>query len=696
MTGEGRKDPRKAQTGTGRRKAKPTTTANDVKVRHPSFAAAVSSGAALGSYDTPYRDVALPTWAAHHATLAETVPPLSPAPTGLAHTDLPAVHRLVLTDAQVLHYDAIVSGTGTGAWMDDGIAATRSKPGRPARFSARSVLVGLLACALDGQPMHLKEVADVLTHGISPKMQKLLGVRADTVRLPKPCRADRRDGPLRGGRGSQKDTLVDDQAAERAVGRTFARMVELVDPSNLPKNRRLAYADLAAAIRPVDETTRRQRQGDLDWVTNRIVQASWKMVPPRLLAQYRGSTCIDGTPIPLHSKKGTSKTASADPDGGLMLRKNLVTNKIVKSFHALEGTAVNGVDDHPGPLSHFPSLVKGITTDRPGVDPAGAARRVLAAIEAGGLGPTRENPALLAGDLLYPSMKADSYSRPAAEHHYKVVHDYKTTDLGRQGGHAGMAMVEGAWYCPAMLENSKLLEASKKYRAGELPLADYRAIINERRDFRMRTKTKATDTSPERLTCPAAGKNAIAVCSHKPSEERRTLQPDGTRADGRRQITTEGHTFPGGEPEVCKRDSVSVTIEQTPKHAQSLVYGTPEHAALYRLLRSSNEGIHGQFKDGAKEAVADPSRRLVRGKAAQTLLVAFQLFAFNVRKITWFMDESVEDPASGDLVIVKYQQDSMNPWADVTVVPDDLAELRADQVEVDIPAPPGTLPEVGA
>ena len=68
--------------------------------------------------------------------------------------------------------------------------------------------------------------------------------------------------------------------------------------------------------------------------------------------------------------------------------------------------------------------------------------------------------------------------------------------------------------------------------------------------------------------------------------------------------------------------------------------GPPEWHATYSTLRNSNEGMNGFIKDGAREAVDDPERRRIRGVAAQSVLVAFQLFAANMRKIDEFLAQS--------------------------------------------------------
>ena len=49
--------------------------------------------------------------------------------------------------------------------------------------------------------------------------------------------------------------------------------------------------------------------------------------------------------------------------------------------------------------------------------------------------------------------------------------------------------------------------------------------------------------------------------------------------------------------------------------------------------------MNGFIKDGAFEALGDPARRRIRGVAAQSILVAFLIFAANYRKIEAFLAE---------------------------------------------------------
>ncbi len=77
--------------------------------------------------------------------------------------------------------------------------------------------------------------------------------------------------------------------------------------------------------------------------------------------------------------------------------------------------------------------------------------------------------------------------------------------------------------------------------------------------------------------------------------------------------------------------------EEGAKYRQELLHESPEWHATYGALRSSVEGMNGYLKDGAHQALEDPERRRIRGVAAQSVLVAFQILGANLRKIDMFV-----------------------------------------------------------
>src|SRR5664280_2758331 len=98
-------------------------------------------------------------------------------------------------------------------------------------------------------------------------------------------------------------------------------------------------------------------------------------------------------------------------------------------------------------------------------------------------------------------------------------------------------------------------------------------------------------------------------------------------------------------PPICTQQSVTVPPEAGAKFAQPLLYGSDEWQAAYATLRSTNEGMNGFLKDGAREALGDPQRRRIRGVAAQSVFVALLLCAANLRKIDRFLIQAAAEAA---------------------------------------------------
>jgi hypothetical protein len=172
--------------------------------------------------------------------------------------------------------------------------------------------------------------------------------------------------------------------------------------------------------------------------------------------------------------------------------------------------------------------------------------------------------------------------------------------------------------------------ATRHYRNKTIDEATWRARLSERRQYAMRSHSKADQDGHVRLQCPAAGSNPTGRCELKPASEAKA----STLPRIRIHVTTALRGFP---PKVCTQQSVTVPPESGAKFAQPLPHESDEWQAHYAVLRSAIEGMNGFIKDGAHEALDDAERRRIRGVAAQSVLVAFQLFAANLRKIRQFL-----------------------------------------------------------
>ena len=565
-------------------------------------------------------------------------------------TEVPRAPQSRFSDRDVEAAIAFITGTGLVEFVTTRISAGKKKPGRPARTSVLAVLVAMWLAAIDGRGMLLTKFRDILFHRISPAMQDRLGVRDVD------CPADLREA------------LLFDRAAEASVRRTLHRMLNQIDPSVYPKNRRRPWTELHSLARNLSEDEQQEMQNRLDWVCNQMLDAAFQALPPRIRRQYRGSACIDATPLklPATGLKADSTIASADPDGGWYVRDgdhrdpnysaygSPSTNpgkSASKSLWALDIGLLVAVDDRPGDRQHLPALPLAMTTDRPGVDAAGAARRVMASFVQRGY-----TPGYLAGDNLYSAAEESTFQTPAREVGFDLVLPYTRDYLGDQGGHdSGMRLIEGAFHCPAIPD--ALVEATKDLREGRIDLKTYKARIQERVAYRMRTKQSPIDGVGERLTCPAAGPVPLVKCDNKPAsnDPRPIRQANGHVTDARLRILPLTDISGENKPRVCDQKSIAVSPLDGAKTRQSLPYGSDEHADMFNTLRQSQEGMHGFAKDEAHEALAAPGRRRVRGKAAQTIFAAFLLAAASIRKIRTFLANAIEDP-SGVIYVPRKQR----------------------------------------
>jgi hypothetical protein len=567
-------------------------------------------------------------------------PDLDVPPTIAWRTEVPRAPQSRFSDKDVDAAVAFIIATGLVEFFTTRINAGKKKPGRPARTSVLAVLVAMWLAAIDGRGMLLTKFRDILFHRISPAMQTRLGVRDTT------CPTDPREA------------LLFDRAAEASVRRTLHRMLNQIDPSIYPKNRRRPWTELHALARTLSEDEQQETQARLDWVCNQMLDAAFQTLPRAIRRQYRGSACIDATPLKLPAKGlgAESPIASADPDGGYYVRDGNHRDPSYnpygspsghtfttpgKSLWALDIGLLVAVDDHPGDRQHLPALPLAMTTDRPGVDAAGAARRLMASFVQRGY-----TPGYLAGDNLYSAAEESTFQTPAREVGFDLVLPYTRDYLGDQGGHeSGMRLIEGGFHCPATPD--ALVDATKDLREGRIDLKTYKARIQERVAYRMRTKQLPIDGVGERLTCPAAGPAPLVKCANKPDSEkpRPTRQANHRHVtDARLRILPPADISGDNKPRVCGQGSIAVSPLDGAKVRQSLPYGSDQHTDLYNTLRQSQEGMHGFAKDEAHEALAAPGRRRVRGKAAQSVFAAFLLAAASIRKIRTFLANAIENP----------------------------------------------------
>ena len=196
--------------------------------------------------------------------------------------------------------------------------------------------------------------------------------------------------------------------------------------------------------------------------------------------------------------------------------------------------------------------------------------------------------------------------------------DYKQQDLGRQANSGGAVLVDGCFYCPAMPE--ALVSASGDHRSGVIDEATFTARLKARSSYRLVRKSGPDNDGYERYSCPAVGGHPHVVCP---------LRPTSSAAVGKIPVLS----APLQPPKVCTQQAITIAPDVGARHRQELAFGTEEWARTYATCRNTIEGWNGYVKDAAHEDLAAPSRRRVRGIAAQSVFCAFLLMAANLRKI---------------------------------------------------------------
>jgi hypothetical protein len=301
-------------------------------------------------------------------------------------------------------------------------AALARDTGRPRPLPVRAVLTALLCLALEDRPLFLTEATRILFQQLSPASRALPGVP---------------------GTATTEQAYL---AAYRRVRYCFAAIRSVMDPSPLPKNRRLTGQDLKARTRPMTPAQAEAARGRLEAVINALLEASISVLTDEEHEAYDGCTGLDATVVPLFSRGPSKRTGlcASDPDGGWYVREGDHRDPqdgkgkpLRKISWALEATIAT-MARPPGASPAHPSLAAGLALTRPGEDPGGTGARVLASIAARG-----HKPGPLGYDRACTQALPERFHLPARALGYQPVMDYKTSQPGIQANTSGAILVEG-------------------------------------------------------------------------------------------------------------------------------------------------------------------------------------------------------------------------------------------------------------
>jgi hypothetical protein len=229
-------------------------------------------------------------------------------------------------------------------------------------------------------------------------------------------------------------------ACYRNVRTRFHSLLALVDPSVLPKNRRLnAVAFEREVERRLAATTEdelRVRYERLEWLIGTVIEASIRTLPRDLRRRWKGSVAVDGTPVaawarpPRRARGDTNRveTHSADPDAGWYIRDPdqrdtdspwLLAHDTPRDRRWVqEATFVVMSAERDGD-HEYPFLIVGMAPlDRPGHNVGLNAIRALTNLRV-----RAHQPGFLTGDRAYSNSRPENYQLPAkaVRGHVKVL-----------------------------------------------------------------------------------------------------------------------------------------------------------------------------------------------------------------------------------------------------------------------------------
>ena len=500
-----------------------------------------------------------------------------------------------VSDATVAFAAELIDRSGKAPVIE---AALAHATGRPRPLPVRAVLTALLCLAIDDRPLFLTEATGLLSGELSGASRALLGV----------------PGTISGDRAFL--------AAYRRVRYCFHRICDVVDPSPLPKNRRLAPGDLRARIKKMLPGQAEAARNRLEALVNALIEASVSVLDEGERAASDGSAGLDATPVPLFSRGPSRRTGlcASDPDGGWYVREGDHRDReddkgkpLRKITWALEATIATTARP-PGAPPATPNLAIGMAMTRPGEDPGGTGARVLASVAARG-----HKPGWLGYDRAYTQALPGRFHLPARALGYHPVMDYRADQLGIQANTGGAILAGGTWYCPALPQ--PLITATTLLRDHAITPELYGQQIAARRPYQLHRKDGPDTDGYQRLTCPSPGRHPALMCPLRAG----SLSP----RDGRAKALQP----PAEPPRICRQTAITIAPDIGARYRQDLPYGSPAWHKTYATLRNTIEGLNGYAKDPAHQALAQPGRRRVRGIAAQSLFTALLLAAANIRKI---------------------------------------------------------------
>jgi hypothetical protein len=448
---------------------------------------------------------------------------------------------------------------------------------RPRQLQVRTLLLGMLAVAVDKRPALLVNVHEALI-GLPESERWRLGVIAQW-----------KTGPH--------------ELTYRQVERTFALVVKALakqKPDGSPSDVLSEVLDalLEASVKTLGEPA--SSSYAVDWTDHE----SFSRPPPKKSRDPEGAEPVPDDPEQDAPEKDGR---CADPEASWGHRRGNAPSQRDEAFFGYYLQAATIVKDEDGPAA--PELVRRIHIASCDVDPPRAFVAVLERMAASGI----ELSDVLA-DSGYAYRKAQDWALPIRRMGARLIQDLHPNDQGTKGTHEGATCANGNLYCPATPK--ALLELSPLARgATDEQTATHDQMTSELQSYKLSPITSYDPDGYHRVACPATV-----------GKLRCPLRPTSMKlAHTHPQVLT----APEHPPKCCQQQTITVPASVNAKTAQKHDYPSAAHRRSY-ARRSAAERANATVKDPATNDLSKGSCR-VMGLTPIALFTTSVFIARNTR-----------------------------------------------------------------
>ena len=354
--------------------------------------------------------------------------------------------------------------------------------GRPRQLAVRTLLLGVLLCAVDDRPAQLTRVH-----------QALVSLPAeDRVRL----------GVIASWKGGPHTLTY------RQIERTFSAVAHTMDPTPVPSFAGLKEPERKTALieaRSMSEAGRARAERRLNAFAAALTEASVPDAYKLATTDY----AVDWTDYAAWSRPGSkdSDVPPADPDATWGHRKAHAPGESECLFFGYYVQAAVMVANEHGPV--VPELIRRITVEPCAKDPPVTMTTTLASMVDDGID---------IGDVLadsgYSFRDPATWATPIRQLGARLVQDLHPFDRGPKGTYGGAIVANGSLLCPAT--PAALLSLGPLPRgATAQQVEDHDRRVAELARFRLGPVTAEDADGYYRLACPA--ESGKVRCPLKPA-----------------------------------------------------------------------------------------------------------------------------------------------------------------------------------